>query len=78
MKNSDVPNLTRPLKNGEKIEEGDIFRTNEGKLQWLEVACYCEGVQYDPTKHAPMRRPIPQSMEFICSKEKKEELSLAT
>jgi len=66
MKNSDVPKFSRPLRSEEIIQEGDLFWTFENDtVLWLEVSeCYW-GSMYDPALYAPMRRPIPQSIQFI-------------
>jgi len=81
MKNSDVPKLTRPLKSGEIIGEEDIyFYVNDvtRDIQWMLIGENHVGIKYDPATMVPMRRPITQSMEFICSKEKKKDISPTT
>ncbi len=66
MNNSKINDQTKPLRTGDVIKEGDIFWTYEDeKIQWLEVGVNYYGVEYDPAKYAPMRRPIPQSVDFI-------------
>jgi len=75
MKNSDISELTKPLKSGDILREGDYFWSWDAlndKIEWSEIPKDYLGKEYDPAMMAPMRRPIPQSMEFICSNEKKE------
>jgi len=72
MNNSDIRKMSRPLKSGETITEGDLFWTNEGDgTIWLEVCEDYIGKEFDAALYVPMRRPITQSMEFICSSENK-------
>ncbi len=60
MKNSDVSVLSRPLEKGEKIQEGDLYRSQENEtLLWLEITKDYWGTEYDPTKHTLIRRPLP-------------------
>ena len=63
--------MSRPLSSGEKIEEGDLFwsMSDHDTIQWLEVCEDYVGKEFDAALYAPMRRPITQSMEFICSSE---------
>ena len=76
---NNVRRFSRPLKSGEKIEKGDLFWTTENdKILWLEVCEDYIGKDYDASLYVPMRRPIPQSMEFICSKEKQTDTSQST
>jgi len=71
MKNSDIRKQSKPLKTGETIKEGDLFwsMSDHDTIQWLEVCEEYVGKEYDAALYAPMRRPITQSMEFICSSE---------
>ena len=73
MKNSRVRKMTRPLKSGEYIQAGDIFWTFENDtVLWLEVSEDYVGKEFDAALYTPMRRPISNSMEFICSNKKNE------
>ena len=63
------PELTRPLKKGEILQKGDLmwFACSINTTEWEELARYSWGVAYIPGYHVLIRRPITQSMEFICS-----------
>ena len=79
MKNSDIHKFSRPLKTGDTIQKGDLFWTYENDtILWLEVSEDYVNKNYDAALYTPMRRPITQSMEFICSKEKETTFSRNT
>jgi len=79
MNNYDIRKQSRPLKTGEIIEQGDLFWTTENdSIMWLEVSEGYVGKEYDAALYTPMRRPIPQSMEFICLEENQTDISQTT
>ena len=76
---SNLREMSRPLSSGETIQQGDLFWTcEEDRIIWLEVCEEYIGKEFDASLYVPMRRPITQSMEFICSSEKKTDTSPST
>ena len=65
MKTSDVPYLTRPLKDGETIQEGDMYWCFDERTKWIEVPESYLGVEFDAARYVPIRRPITSSIHFI-------------
>ena len=73
MCNSNIRKMSRPIKSGETLQEGDLFWTMENdNIIWLEISEDYVNKKYDAALFVPMRRPITQAMEFICSKEKQQ------
>lgn len=56
------------LKDGEVIQEGDEITTVDfqtGKSMWIKIMFFYVGRKYKEGAFLPMRRPIPQSVDFI-------------
>ena len=67
MKNSEISKKTRPLKDGEILQENDLYWSinEKDEIQWLEIPEEYYGTRYEAHKYVPMRRPITQAISFI-------------